>query len=148
PRNSRWTHPRFAREIRVFSDRACKGWRCGYRSCSSCSWRAVRPPRAARRRAAGRFGRVEEPGGYRAVWAAGADQATRGKAVADALGHVKAHGLDPTTYHGHAIARRAAGARPEARAAVDVLASDGIMRLAAHLRLGVIRPGSVDKDAA
>jgi L,D-transpeptidase YcbB len=91
---------------------------------------------------------VYEPRGYRAVWAAGADQATRGKAVADALGHVKAHGLDPTTYHGHAIARRAAGARPEDRAAVDVLASDGIMRLAAHLRLGVIRPGSVDKDAA
>ncbi len=89
-----------------------------------------------------------EPRGYHAVWTDGGDAAVRGKQVADAIAHAAAHGLDPGAYHDKAIARRAAGTRAEDRAAFDVLTSDGVMKLVTHLRLGAIRPGSVDKDAA
>lgn len=91
---------------------------------------------------------VYEPRGYRAVWVDGADAAARSAQVAAALAHVRAHGLDAAAYHDKAIARRAAGTRPEDRAAFDVLTSDGFMRLGSNLRLGAIQPEAVDKDAA
>jgi len=87
-----------------------------------------------------------EQRGYRAVWLDGTDPGARGPQVADALAHVAVHGLDPAAYHDKAIARRAAGARPEDRAAFDVLTSDAFMRLGTHLRVGAIPPTSVDKD--
>ena len=91
---------------------------------------------------------VYEPRGYRPVWGGGGNAPARGKDVGDALVHARTHGLDPAAYHQQAIARRAAGGRPEDRAACDVLASDGVMRLVSNLRLGAVRPGTVDKDAA
>jgi murein L,D-transpeptidase YcbB/YkuD len=89
-----------------------------------------------------------EPRGYRPVWNGSDERTGRGTEVADALVDARTHGLDPAPYHQQAIARRAAGTRPEDRAAFDVLASDALMRLVSHLRLGAVRPGTVDKDAA
>lgn len=91
---------------------------------------------------------VYEPRGYRPVWAGRGDASERGKAIAAALDHAADHGLDPTVYHQQAITRRAAGGRPEDHGALDVLSSDAMMRLVAHLRLGAVGPGAVDKDAA
>src|SRR5262245_11987141 len=89
---------------------------------------------------------IYEPRGYRAVWLDGGDARARGAQIGDALAHIAAHGLDPAAYNDKAIARRAAGARPEDRAAFDVLTSDAFMRLGTHLRVGAIPPTSVDKD--
>jgi murein L,D-transpeptidase YcbB/YkuD len=89
-----------------------------------------------------------EPRGYRPVWVAASDGAERSADVSAALARTAAHGLDPAAYHERALARRAAGRRPEDRAAFEMLASDGLMRLASHLRVGAVGPGAVDKDAA
>ncbi len=90
-----------------------------------------------------------EPRGYRAVWLGDGEDATaRRQSLATALGQMTAHGLDPAAYHEQAIARRGAQGRAEDRGAFDVLASDAMMRLGSHLRLGAVGPGTVDKDAA
>ena len=91
---------------------------------------------------------VYEPRGYRPVWAGGGDASARASQIADALAHASAHGLDPATYHQQAVARRAADARPAGRAALDVLASDGLIRLIEHLRIGAVRPDSIGGDIA
>lgn len=88
-----------------------------------------------------------EPRGYRPVWVDVADASARVGAVAAAIAGAATHGLDPATYHERAIARRGAGHRAEDRGAADLLASDGVMRLVTHLRLGAVRPDTVDEDA-
>jgi len=80
--------------------------------------------------------RLYEPRGYRALWVGGADAAARGRAIGAAIDRASAHGLDPAAYHRQAIARRLAAGTPADRAALDVLASDGLMHLIVHLRLG------------
>jgi len=91
---------------------------------------------------------VYEPRGYRPVWMGREDASARAAEIADALAHASAHGLDPATYHQQAVARRAADAKPGGRAALDVLASDGVIRLVGHLRIGAVRPDSVSGDIA
>lgn len=88
-----------------------------------------------------------EQRGYQPLWLArgsspGAEQ------VAAAIRRVAAHGLDPDAYHDRAVQRRASGKGPEDRAAFELLASDAMMRLGAHLRQGAVRPELVEKDTA
>ena len=89
-----------------------------------------------------------EPRGYRPVWAGGEDASERASEIADALAHASAHGLEPATYHQQAIARRASDPKPAGRASLDVLASDGLIRLIEHLRTGAVRPESLGGDIA
>jgi L,D-transpeptidase YcbB len=91
---------------------------------------------------------VYEPRGYRPVWAGGEDASERASEIADALAHASAHGLEPATYHQQAIARRASDPKPAGRASLDVLASDGLIRLIEHLRTGAVRPASLGRDIA
>src|SRR5262245_32302638 len=89
-----------------------------------------------------------EPRGYRPVWSEDGGRVGRGTDIAAALAHAAAHGLDPVTYHAPAVARRAATDHSGDRAALDLLASDGTMRLVAHLRAGAIPPATIDGETA
>jgi murein L,D-transpeptidase YcbB/YkuD len=89
-----------------------------------------------------------EPRGYRSVWSAGERGTSRGPEIAAALAHASAHGLDPVTYHQPVVARHAADTRPAERAALDVLASDGVLRLIEHLRIGAVKPESISGDVS
>ena len=89
-----------------------------------------------------------EPRGYHPLWVGGGDPATRGKAIAAAIDRAAAHGLDPAAYHRQAIGKRMAATTPADRAGLDVLASDGLMHLVVHLRLGAIPGRAVGDDIA
>ena len=91
---------------------------------------------------------VYEPRGYRPVWSGGQNASSRGPEIAAALAHAEAHGLDPATYHQPVVARHATDARPAERAALDVLASDGMLRLVEHLRNGAVRPETISGDVS
>jgi murein L,D-transpeptidase YcbB/YkuD len=91
---------------------------------------------------------VYEPRGYRPVWSGGQNASSRGREIAAALTHAEAHGLDPATYHQPVVARHATDARPAERAALDVLASDGMLRLVVHLRNGAVRPETISGDVS
>lgn len=89
-----------------------------------------------------------EPRGYHPLWAGGGGAATRGKEVAAAVDRAAAHGLNPAAYHRQAIGKRMAATTPADRAALDVLASDGLMHLFVHLRVGAIPARAVGDDIA
>jgi len=89
-----------------------------------------------------------EPRGYRPLWARSGDAATRGKEVAAAVDRAAAHGLNPAAYHRQAIGKRMAATTTADRAALDVLASDGLMHLFVHLRVGAIPARAVGDDIA
>jgi L,D-transpeptidase YcbB len=89
-----------------------------------------------------------EPRGYHPLWTGRGDAAKRGKEVAAAIDRAAAHGLNPATYHRQAIGKRMAATTPADRAALDVLASDGLMHLFVHLRVGAIPARAVGGDIA
>src|SRR5262249_52428666 len=89
-----------------------------------------------------------EPWGYRPMWGGTGSTSGRGQEVAAALSHASAHGLDPAYYHRDVVVRHAGAQQPDDRAAPDVLASDGLMRLIAHLRLGAVPGRSLGGEVA
>jgi len=90
---------------------------------------------------------VYEARGYQPLWLTDTAPGRRDDVLA-AVGVASAHGLDPAAYHERALRRRAAGKAPSDRAAFDVLATDAVMRLGAHLQQGAVRPEQLEQDAA
>jgi len=73
--------------------------------------------------------------GFKPAWT---DAGSRQELLA-ALRACTADGLDPADYHVEAIeARLRAPATPETEADIDLLATDGVIRLACHLRFGKV----------
>ncbi len=91
--------------------------------------------------------RLYEPRGYQPLWSV-RDASPDAHRVIAAIDRAAAHGLSPDTYHARAVQRRAGATSPGDRAAFDVLTSDAIMRLGAHLRQGAVRPEVVEKDTS
>jgi murein L,D-transpeptidase YcbB/YkuD len=80
--------------------------------------------------------------GFEPAWTADADRAR----LLEALRASADDGLSPPDYHVPALESLARAASPDATADFDLLATDGLIRLAYHLRFGKVDVASIDPD--
>lgn len=81
--------------------------------------------------------------GFAPIWNPGAGGGERAAALLRVLARAADHGLDPARYHVLAVSP---GGQPAAALDRELLLTDALLRYARDVRLGRVRPGTIERD--